>query len=101
MSAQQYDPNKLGWGAALVTCAFTAALGFGAWTIHKNTYRHPRDPMAQQVYYERDQAKHAAGGEHGAAAGDHAAPAGEHAPAAGEASHDAAAPAAAPAGEKH
>ncbi|MCA2991130.1 hypothetical protein [Gemmatimonas sp.] len=87
MSAQQYDPNKLGWGAALVTCAFTAALGFGAWTIHKNTYRHPRDPMAQQVYYERDQAKHAAGGDHGAAA-DHGG-GGDHAPAA------------APAGEKH
>ncbi|MFN5201713.1 MAG: hypothetical protein ACK5HM_07935, partial [Gemmatimonas sp.] len=87
MSAQQYDPNKLGWGAALVTCVFTAALGFGAWTIHKNTYRHPRDPMAQQVYYERDQAKHAAGGDHGAAA-DHGG-GGDHAPAA------------APAGEKH
>lgn len=94
MSAQQYDPNKLGWGAALVTCVFTAALGFGAWTIHKNTYRHPRDPMNQQVYYERDQAKHsAAAGEHGGS--------GEHAPAAGEAgAHDATAPAAAPA-EKH
>lgn len=87
MSAQQYDPNKLGWGAALVTCVFTAALGFGAWTIHKNTYRHPRDPMAQQVYYERDQAKHAAGGDHGTAA-DHGG-GGDHAPAA------------APAGEKH
>ena len=87
MSAQQYDPNKLGWGAALVTCVFTAALGFGAWTIHKNTYRHPRDPMMQQVYYERDQAKHAAGGDHGAAA-DHGG-GGDHAPAA------------APAGEKH
>jgi hypothetical protein len=87
MSAQQYDPNKLGWGAALVTGVFTAALGFGAWTIHKNTYRHPRDPMAQQVYYERDQAKHAAGGDHSAAA-DHGG-GGDHAPAA------------APAGEKH
>lgn len=91
MSAQQYDPNKLGWGAALVTCVFTAALGFGAYTIHKNTYRHPRDPMNQQVYYERDQAKHSAGGgEHGAS--------GEHAPAKGEAGdHGASAPAA----EKH
>ncbi|NCW45655.1 MAG: hypothetical protein EBV77_09375 [Gemmatimonadaceae bacterium] len=87
MGAQQYDPNKLGWGAALITCIFTAALGFGAYTIHNNTYRHPRDPMNQQVYYERDQAKHAAGGEHGAAAGE----AGEHG----------AAEAAAPTGEKH
>jgi hypothetical protein len=99
MSAQQYDPNKLGWGAALITCIFTAALGFGAYTIHNNTYRHPRDPMNQQVYYERDQAKHAAGGEHGAAAGEHGA--GEaHAPAAAEGEHKAA-EAAAPAGEKH
>jgi hypothetical protein len=87
MGAQQYDPNKLGWGAALITCIFTAALGFGAYTIHNNTYRHPRDPMNQQVYYERDQAKHAAGGAHGAAAGE----AGEHG----------AAEAAAPTGEKH
>ena len=87
MGAQQYDPNKLGWGAALITCIFTAALGFGAYTIHNNSYRHPRDPMNQQVYYERDQAKHAASGEHGAAAGE----AGEHE----------AAEAAAPSGEKH
>lgn len=68
-ASSQYDPNKLGWGAALLTCAFTAALGFSAWTIHKNTYRHPRDPMATQVYHDRD-------------AGGHAAPAAEHAPAA-------------------
>lgn len=70
MSASQYDPNKLGWGAAIVTCVFTAALGFGAYTIHKNTYRHPRDPMNQQVYYEHDKGGHSAGAEdHGAAAG--------------------------------
>lgn len=100
MSAQQYDPNKLGWGAALITCIFTAALGFGAYTIHNNTYRHPRDPMNQQVYYERDQAKHSAGGEHGAAAGEHGA-AESHAPAVGEAAEHKAGEAAAPAGEKH
>lgn len=70
MSASQYDPNKLGWGAALVTCVLTAALGFGAYTIHNNTYRHPRDPMAKQVYFERDQAKHAGGGEHAEAGHD-------------------------------
>lgn len=62
MSAQ-YNPNKLGWGAAAATCILTAALGFTAYTIHKNTYRNPRDPMAVQVYHDRD----AAGGEHGAA----------------------------------
>jgi hypothetical protein len=100
MSAQQYDPNKLGWGAALVTCIFTAALGFGAYTIHNNTYRHPRDPMNQQVYYERDKAKHAGGGDHGAA-GEHGG-GDDHAPAKGEAgAHDASAPTAAPAGDKH
>jgi hypothetical protein len=89
MSASQYDPNKLGWGAAIVTCVFTAALGFGAYTIHKNTYRHPRDPMNQQVYYERDKGGHSAG------AGDHGAAGGEHGEAAG-AEHKEAAPA-----EKH
>jgi hypothetical protein len=97
MSAQQYDPNKLGWGAAIVTVAMTAALGFGAYTIHNNTYRHPRDPMAQQVYFERDQAKHSGAAEHGPAAG------GEHG--AADAEHKEAAPAAggaaAPAAEKH
>jgi hypothetical protein len=97
MSAQQYDPNKLGWGAAIVTVAMTAALGFGAYTIHNNTYRHPRDPMNQQVYFERDQAKATGAGEHGPAAG------GEHDAAGAE--HKAAAPAAegatAPAEQKH
>jgi hypothetical protein len=73
-----YDPNKLGWGAAALTCVMTAALGFTAYTIHKNTYIHPRDPMAVQVYHARDAA--GAGGEHGEAKaeGEHAAP-GEHA----------------------
>ncbi len=65
MSAS-YDPNKQGWGAAVVTCVFTGALLFGAWTIHKNTYRHPRDPMATQVYHERDAAKQGAPAEHAA-----------------------------------
>lgn len=68
-----YDPNKLGWGAAALTCAMTAALGFTAYTIHKNTYLHPRDPMAVQVYHARDAA--GTGGEHGEAKaeGEHAA----------------------------
>lgn len=86
MSAE-YNPNKLGWGAAALTCAMTAALGFTAWTIHKNTYLHPRDPMAVQVYHARDAAaaehapakegEHAAEGDHaaGAAAGGEAKPA--------------------------
>ena len=79
MSAQ-YDPNKQGWGAALVTCVFTGALLFGAWTIHKNTYRHPRDPMNMQVYHDRDAAPHAT------AEAAHAAPA-EGAAAEGAAAH--------------
>lgn len=91
-SNTQYDPNKLGWGAALLTCVFTAALGFTAYTIHKNTYRHPRDPMNTQVFHAEDAAKHseAVAGEHKAeaAAGEHNA---EAAPAAE----------AKPAGEKH
>ncbi len=56
-----YNPNKHGWGAAVATCVLTGALFFGAWTIHKNTYRHPRDPMAQQVYHERDATRSAGG----------------------------------------
>ena len=52
-----YDPNRQGWGAALATCVLTAALGFTAYTIHKTTYRHPRDPMAQQVFHAEDLAK--------------------------------------------
>ncbi|MES2523643.1 MAG: hypothetical protein V4617_13140 [Gemmatimonadota bacterium] len=81
MSAE-YNPNKLGWPAAAVTVVGTLGLLFAAYSIHDRTYRHPRDPMMQQVYHERD----AAGGGHGAAAAaeEHAgkvAPAGESAPA--------------------
>lgn len=73
MSAE-YNPNKLGWGAAAITCIVTAGLALSAYTIHKNTYRHPRDPMATQVYQQRDM--EAATAEHGGAA---AMPAAEHA----------------------
>ena len=67
-----YDPNKQGWGAAALTCVMTGALLFTAYTIHKNTYRHPRDPMATQVYHERDGAGHDAAKAEGAKAGEHA-----------------------------
>jgi hypothetical protein len=93
MSANtQYDPNKLGWGAALVTCVFTAALGFGAYTIHKNTYRHPRDPMNVQVYHAEDMAKHEGGeakheGGEAKAEGEHAGGAEQAAPKAEAAKH--------------
>lgn len=91
--SDEYNPNKLGWGAAAVTVVGTLGLLFTAYSIHSSTYRHPRDPMAQQVYYERDKA----GGEHGAAAsGDHAGSAAGEGAAHTEA--PAAAPAAAPAG---
>lgn len=66
MSAQ-YDPNKLGWGFATVVSLVTAGMFYGAYSIHERTYRHPRDPMNVQVYYERDKARAAGehGGEHG------------------------------------
>jgi hypothetical protein len=92
MSANtQYDPNKLGWGAAILTCAFTAALGFTAYTIHKNTYRHPRDPMNVQVFHAEDMAKHEGGEakhEGGEAKGE-----AEHAPSAEQGAAKAAEPA--------
>ena len=68
----EYNPNKLGWPAAAITVAGTLALLFTAYTIHDRTYRHPRDPMNQQVYHERDKA----GGAHGAAGpAEHGSPA--------------------------
>jgi hypothetical protein len=53
-----YDPNKQGWGFAGVICLMAAGLFFMAYTIHNRTYRNPRDPMAGQVFQDRD-----AGGE--------------------------------------
>ena len=52
-----YNPNKQGWGFAAVVCLITAGLFFTAKTIHARTYRHPRDPMNEQVYHDRDMAK--------------------------------------------
>jgi hypothetical protein len=62
-----YDPNKQGWAAAAVTTVATLGLLFTAYTIHKNTYRHPRDPMNFQVYHAEDSAPHAAAPAHEAA----------------------------------
>jgi hypothetical protein len=39
------NPTKEGWPAAILTCAVAVALWFGAWSIHKATYREPTDPM--------------------------------------------------------
>lgn len=61
--SKPYNPNTQGWGFALVVCVLTAGLFYSAYSIHSNTYRHPRDPMATQVYSERDSLK-AAGGDH-------------------------------------
>ena len=52
--SSNYNPNMHGWGFAAVICLITAGLFFTARTIHTRTYRHPRDPMNQQVYRERD-----------------------------------------------
>ncbi len=68
-----YDPNKQGWGFAGVVVLMTCGLLFGAYSIHERTYIHPRDPMAAQVYRDRD----AAGGELHEAPKAGAAPAGE------------------------
>lgn len=54
--SKPYNPNTQGWGFALVVCLLTAGLAGTAYTIHKNTYRHPRDPMATQVGWEADAA---------------------------------------------
>jgi len=70
-----YDPNKLGWPAAAVTVVGTLGLLFMAYTIHNNTYRHPRDPMNFQVYHAEDKAKSGAAESHDAPAEGAAAPA--------------------------
>ena len=66
--AAEYNPNKQGWGFASVVVLLTGGLLFTAYSIHSRTYIHPRDPMAAQVYHERDVAKAA---EHEAKAGAH------------------------------
>ena len=63
-----YDPNKQGWTAAAVTTVATLGLLFTAYTIHKNTYRHPRDPMNFLVYHAEDIAKNSAAASHDKAA---------------------------------
>jgi hypothetical protein len=82
-----YDPNKLGWPAAAVTTVATLGLLFTAYTIHKNTYRHPRDPMNFQVYHAEDNAKHSAPAHDAAAAPAHDAAAAHEAAPAAEAKH--------------
>ena len=38
-------PTKEGWPAAIATTVLALVLWFGAWSIHKATYRNPTDPM--------------------------------------------------------
>lgn len=38
-------PTREGWPAAIATTLLAVALWFGAWSIHKATYRNPTDPM--------------------------------------------------------
>lgn len=59
--SKPYNPNTQGWGFALVVCAITAGLFGWAYSVHNATYLHPRDPMMQQVYAERDSVKNAGG----------------------------------------
>jgi hypothetical protein len=39
------NPTKEGWPAAIATTVLALVLWFGAWSIHKATYRNPTDPM--------------------------------------------------------
>lgn len=69
--SKPYNPNTQGWGFALVVCVLTGGLFYGAYSVHSATYRHPRDPMATQVYSERDSIKASGGADdHGAEHGD-------------------------------
>ena len=40
-------PTREGWPVAIATTLLAVALWFGAWSIHKATYRNPTDPMFQ------------------------------------------------------
>jgi len=39
------NPTREGWPYAIATTLLAVALWFGAWSIHKATYRDPTDPM--------------------------------------------------------
>ena len=43
-----YTPARTnqGWGIALLVVLLAVALWITAWTIHRNTYRAPTDPLA-------------------------------------------------------
>lgn len=39
------EPTKEGWPYAILVTLLAVALYFGAWNVHKATYRDPTDPM--------------------------------------------------------
>lgn len=39
------DNNRQGWGVAAFIVLLAIASAFGAWTVHKRTYQHPRIPI--------------------------------------------------------
>ncbi len=39
------NPTQEGWPAAIATTVLALILWFGAWSVHKATYRNPTDPM--------------------------------------------------------
>lgn len=39
------DNNRQGWGIAALVCLLAIGAAFGAWTVHKRTYQHPRTPI--------------------------------------------------------
>jgi len=43
-----YTPARTnqGWGIALLVVLLAVTCWVGAWTIHRNTYREPTDPLA-------------------------------------------------------
>lgn len=45
-SSAPVNNNAQGWGAAALTCIFTAALAITAYTIHQRTYQSPREQLA-------------------------------------------------------
>jgi hypothetical protein len=71
--SKPYNPNTQGWGFALVVCAMTAGLFGWAYSVHSANYLHPRNPMMQQVYAEKDSIKNAGGAdaEHSEAGEEH------------------------------
>jgi len=69
--SKPYNPNTQGWGFALVVCALTAGLFGWAYSVHAANYVHPRNPMMQQVYAEKDSVKKAGGTEAEHGEGDH------------------------------